>query len=126
MLLLGVSGKRNIYGKIYLVLYIELLGSLQRDIGDSESVGIAIDTAAGGWHSTHGSRPVAFCEFERCGELHVGGVGTLTVGLIVVSCEQGVPLHRQGTEVVADVALEQVVGLTVLVEEITSCRCLVA
>ena len=78
MLLLGVSGKRNIYGKIYLVLYIELLGSLQRDIGDSESVGIAIDTAAGVWHGTYGSRPVAFCEFERCGELHVGGVGTLT------------------------------------------------
>ena len=78
MLLLGVSGNRNIYGKLYLVLYIELLGSLQRDIGDSESVGIAIDTAAGVWHSTHSSRPVAFCEFERCGELHVGGVGTLT------------------------------------------------
>ena len=36
MLLLGVSGKRNIYGKIYLILYIELFGSLERDIGDGK------------------------------------------------------------------------------------------
>ncbi len=60
VLLLGVSGKRNIYGKIYLVLYSELLGSLERDIGDSEPVGIAIDSTAGVWHSTYRSRPVAF------------------------------------------------------------------
>ena len=126
MLLLGISRKRNIYGKIYLILYIELFGSLERDIGDGKPVGIAIDSATGVWHGTDGGCPVALCKLERCGNLEVRGVGTLSVCLVVASGEHGVPLYGQRAEVVANVALEHVVGLAVLVDEVPACRSVVA
>lgn len=103
------------------VCHPDILGRAQRQVGDGEARG-AIQS--GGIRNGAGrSSPVYGRKLEWDIYLKITAVGPLAVLVqAVVAGEIGVPLQGQGTEVVAYVGFEEVVGAMGVVLEVAACR----
>ena len=92
-----------------LLLDDEVLGGTQRNVGDSETVGV-IESGTP-WNSADRALPVETAETERCCQLEVAAEGAFAIFIhAVVAREVGEPLYAEETEVVADISFPDVSG----------------
>lgn len=95
-----------------------VLAGFQSQVGDCKTVGFGVERSTVRY-GTYCRCPVERSQFEGCGQLYIGRIGSVAVFVhSVISSKVGIPVDSQRAKVIADVSLKHMARLVSLVSEV--------